>query len=425
MTLALLAVALCAALSCQARAPRELHEFLRKAEPEAKWSLSKAEGYRRIDLVSQRWQGGLWRHTLALVEPERRSRSGLAVLEITGGPVNDRDLAMARTAARTTGVPVAVLFDIPNQPIWDRREDDLIAHSFERYLETGDPSWPLLFPMVKSAIKAMDALVDATRADAAPVRRFVVTGASKRGWTSWLVGAAGDKRVAGIAPRVFDMLDFPAQLEHQMSLWGRYSPRISDYTSRDLPEALSGERGMSLAAMVDPYRYRSELRVPTFAIVGANDDYWAPDAHTLYWPGLSQPRWLQIVPNAEHGMGDRAWEIPGLAGFVRSLAGGTAMPTASFRAEVGESIVVHGEFSEQPRLMTVWSAESDTLDFHRSEWKAAASMSIESKDPQGPSKPSLAFARGSKNKAFFTEARFGVGSGQRVVCSPVTIVRAQ
>ena len=148
-----------------------------------------------------------------------------AILFITGDgprPGDNIDLGLISGA---TQLPVYMLFNIPNQPLWDMKEDDLIAHTFNKYLETKDPTWPLLFPMTKSAIKAMDAIQDFSAKTGHPVKKFIVTGASKRGWTTWLTAATRDKRVVGIAPLVFDNLNFTPQMSHQLEHWALTASR--------------------------------------------------------------------------------------------------------------------------------------------------------------------------------------------------------
>ena len=67
----------------------------------------------------------------------------------------------------------------------------------------------------------MDAVQELSRREwHQPVREFVVSGASKRGWTTWLA-AVHDARVRAIAPMVFDNLNFARQMTRQRRLWAR------------------------------------------------------------------------------------------------------------------------------------------------------------------------------------------------------------
>ncbi|HTQ10153.1 MAG TPA: PhoPQ-activated protein PqaA family protein, partial [Fimbriimonadaceae bacterium] len=218
--------------------------------------VSKRDGYswRRdeqsgiFSLTSGPWQGSEWNHQVVIVRPNGSDAAhGMAVLYITGGEPNPLDIEEAQTIADRANLPVAMLFHIPNQPIFDLWEDDLIAHTFERFIDTGDLTWPLLYPMTRAAIRAMDMLEEA-----AGIAKFVVTGASKRGWTTWLTAATGDARVIGIAPMVIDNLNFPAQMAHQIECWGGYSEQIEDYTRRELQNEMDSIRGGELVAMMDP-----------------------------------------------------------------------------------------------------------------------------------------------------------------------------
>jgi PhoPQ-activated pathogenicity-related protein len=77
----------------------------------------------------------------------------------------------------------------------------LISYTLHQYKQDGDASWPLLFPMVKSAVRTMDAIQDFGKSRFQKnIDQFFISGASKRGWTTWLTAATQDTRVKAIAP---------------------------------------------------------------------------------------------------------------------------------------------------------------------------------------------------------------------------------
>src|SRR5262249_23490546 len=147
-----------------------------------------------------------------------------------GGKASPLTILLGMEMASKMNAPVAFLYDIPNQPLLgDKKEDALIAETFVRYLESKDESWPLLFPMVNSLVKAMDALqAFAQREWNFIIRYFVVSGGSKRGWTTWPTGAV-EPRVKAIAPLVIDTLNMKAQMPYQLKSYGKYSEMIGDY----------------------------------------------------------------------------------------------------------------------------------------------------------------------------------------------------
>ena len=67
---------------------------------------------------------------------------------------------------------------------------------------------PLLFPMTKAVKRGFDETVKFLKSKNVKfTEKFYVAGASKRGWTSWLITAV-DKRVIGAMPIVFDLLNW-------------------------------------------------------------------------------------------------------------------------------------------------------------------------------------------------------------------------
>src|SRR2546430_657604 len=120
--------------------------------------------------------------------------------------------------------------------------------------------------MVKSTVRAIDSLqAFAAHEKLAPIKRFIVTGASKRGWTTWLT-ATVDARVKAIIPMVYDNLDLQAQMPHQLQTWGQYSEQIQDYTRRGIQAKMGTTEGRRLTAMVDPYTFRRSLAMPKLIV---------------------------------------------------------------------------------------------------------------------------------------------------------------
>lgn len=406
-------------LSLWQEVPGELGQFLKAEDRSFAWQpRDYGEGVQGIRLTSQTWRGTAWTHDLVLVEPRRVAAKGIATLVVTGGSFDRRDFAAAQRLTELTGVPTGVLFDIPNQPLFGKREDALIAHTFVEYLSSGDPTWPLLFPMVKSVIRAMDAIGQWTAGGPNPLTRFVVTGASKRGWTTWLVGAAGDSRVVGIAPMVFDMVRIPEQLRHQVRSWGKYSEMLGDYTGPGLPAVVDTEPGRKLVAMVDPFSYRAALTLPKLVITGGNDRYWTVDAVNQYWGSLRGPKWYVKVPNVGHDLGDGRQAEAALAAFVLSCAGLIEMPEVQFTL-TEEFAQVRTE-SPAFKSLRVWACESPTLDFRESKWANVAMEAPGDTQSLSPRKE-VQYRRSERNQAVFAEAAFELRGIRFGVCSDVRI----
>jgi PhoPQ-activated pathogenicity-related protein len=302
------------------------------------------------------------------------------VLWNQGGKPDLVSTALGLKIAERVKAPVAFLFGVPNQPLFDgKKEDGLIAETFVRYLDTKDATWPLLFPMVKSVVRAMDALQQFARKEwGFEVKSFVVTGASKRGWTAWLTGATGDKRVKAIAPIVIDTLNLPAQMRNQVAAFGKPSEMIRDYTARKLvpiPETGAGEK---LWKMVDPWSYRDRLTMPKLIINGANDPYWPVDALNSYWDDLKGDKWVLYVPNAGHDLRQRGADgekellpmraVDTLSAFARCMIFDKPMPQVdvTYKVEDGRLWVEPQPYRKSQHL---WTAQADTRDFRKAVWK--------------------------------------------------------
>ena len=374
--LTILAVLVLAAAQFASGTP--LDDYVAKPDNSYTYSLVKTDegpGYTAyiLDMTSQSWRSKeevdrpLWKHWLTIVKPANAT-SDKALLWINGGSnggsAPDSADKMLVGIAMSAGAVVADLKMVPNQPLVfpdggrPRTEDGIIAYSFNKCLATGDNSWPLLLPMVKSAVRAMDTVqshLKSLDSGALDIKQFVVSGGSKRGWTTWLT-AAVDKRVVAIAPAVIDVLNMNEQMKHHFAAYGFYSDAIADYSEMKVFERLDTPEGQALTKIVDPYEYRDRYAaIPKCLINSSGDQFFLPDSAQFYFDNLPGEKYLRYVPNTDHGLGNSD-AIQSLLVFYQSILKNAPRPKFSWSVKADGSIEV--KTTTAPKAVKLWQASN-------------------------------------------------------------------
>jgi len=367
-------------------------------------TVSPEVNYEEMILTSQTWRGIDWHHRVKIYRGKDAVGVQQAFLLISGGNWDDArekeredrlrrmresgrsetrpavrpgarfgfdEAAIASRVVAKLKVPFAVLENVPRQPILGGKTEDVaIAHTFNQYVESGGWDWPLLLPMTKSAVRAMDALQELARREwNTELKGFVVGGASKRGWTTWLTAAA-DQRVLACAPAVIDVLNMPAQMTHQLDMLGHYSPMILAYTMLGMQSKMETPRGQELLRIVDPYTYRERVIVPKMIVLGTNDPYWTVDSLNLYWDGLVGEKYILYIPNKGHA----AIDIPRLQANAIALigraAGKVTLPKMAWEHHVTDDGLILKVKADRPaQRMWTFLADSPTKNFWAAKWR--------------------------------------------------------
>ncbi|MDR0337083.1 MAG: PhoPQ-activated pathogenicity-related family protein [Planctomycetaceae bacterium] len=370
--------------SRSADVPPDLDAYLALSDPSFQWEIvertkNSNENSLLLEMTSQVWHGIPWKHYLLIIIPNKLENSSHAALYITGKRIgskpNDGDKFLARSLAEASGMPLGTLFQVPNQPLLgDFSEDALIGETLLKTLETQDTTWPLLFPMAKSAVRGLDAMQQVLEQEMQfNIKGFIVTGASKRGWTTWLAAASKDPRIIAIAPIVIDNLNIRKQMEYQIETWGNFSPSIKDYTDRNLVRKDDNdfpEFKERLWKMIDPYSYLNRLTLPKLLVHATNDPYWTVDAAKNYWNDIPDMKYMLTLPNVGHGLDNQLPKaVMTLAVFARYAANGQNWPRMDWKLQERDSQYAVTVKTEIPDYrVKIWSAVSETKDFRQAKW---------------------------------------------------------
>lgn len=368
-----------------------------------------------LDLTSQTWRTPEevnrteWHHDVIVAVPDAPA-TNKAVLIIEGGD-NDGDppgsiqeieeddfQRLLLDGAAGLNTTVVYLGQIPNQRLIfpddpdpryvenGRKEDELIAYSWWKAINTLDPNWAAQLPMTKAVVRAMDAVEELTASPPAggsiTISDFIVGGGSKRGWATWLT-AAVDPRVSAIAPLVIDVLNVEESFDHHWNSLGLWSEAVVDYVDIGIMDLMGDSRLTALFSYIDPYVYRDRLTMPKYIVNGTNDEFFCPESSQFYWDDLIGEKHLRYVPNMGHGSGGLALlqAFADLSAYLQATLAGTTLPQFSWTLEPDGSIRV--ETVDSPTAVKLWQATTPTTRDFRNTFGPAPVWSSSNLTDQG------------------------------------------
>jgi PhoPQ-activated pathogenicity-related protein len=380
-----------------------------------------------LELTSQTWRSEkdvdrpVWKHWLTIVKPDKLS-SSKGLLYIGSG--NNRNPAprtiseRARMIATATQSVVAEVAMVPNQPLYftdspdkARTEDDLIAYTRVKHFTTKDDFWLVRLAMVKSGVRALDAVQEFMASAAGGQHKldeFVVTGASKRGWTAWLVGVV-DPRVIAVAPMVIDALNSEAITRHHYEVLGFFAPSLKDYVNHGLfPHKLGTPEYQAVLGIEDPFNYRrrAKLKLPKFMLNAAGDEFFLPDNSRFYYGELPEEKHIRYVPNTKHNLAESD-ALQSLAAFYQAVITNHLRPHFTWRKEKDGRLVVTSK--DKAQAVRLWQATNPAArDFRLDIIGKAYTSTLLTPEPNGSyvgrvSAPPKGFT------AFFVELEYASG----------------
>jgi PhoPQ-activated pathogenicity-related protein len=357
--------------------PNVLDAYVAKPDPTFAWKVEKTftgAGYHGavLELTSQTWMTAadsdrpVWKHWLTITVPNTVTAKK-AFLYIDGG--TNTSAAPTDSSARfaamaiDTGSVIAALSNVPNQPIRftatpdkARSEDDMIAYLQATYDPNRNPNALARLPMVKSGTAAMTAIQQFLASDAGgklPIDGFVVSGGSKRAWTSWLVGLL-DTRVIGMIPIVINVLDVDATTRHHWEAMGYFSPALGDYVKAGLIPDQTGLKMKAVNTIEDPlnYRGRPAMKMPKFIVNAVGDEYFPPDNTKFSYHLLPGSKQLRMLPNSRHSTAGTDIN-ESMTAWYGSLIHNTPIPEYTWTVRDDGTLVVNPG-AQKPSKVLLW-----------------------------------------------------------------------
>ena len=330
-------------------------------------------GY-HIKMISGEWLDSKkvdqveWWHYVDIIIP-KQTTSSTGIMFIDGGEKSDDyfrlDAQSIENAIKTEAVIVNVS-NIPFQPLNflsseqdSFEEDDLIAFAWNKFLKQGakqkDVEWLPRFPMTRAIVRAMDLAQEIVLQNDIVVKDFVVSGASKRGWTAWTT-AAVDSRVKAVVPMVIDMLNLVPSFENHYRSYGEFSPAVQEYVNYNIQDWLGTEEFKVLMSYIEPFSFIDKFTMPKYIINAGSDEFFSTDSWRFYYDKLPGEKIIRYVPNKNHSL-DGRYLTEDLVSYFYRVINDIEIPSLSWYLSDKKLIAeldYDGEYD-----VSVWTAKND------------------------------------------------------------------
>lgn len=228
--------------------------------------------------------------------------------------------------------------------------------------------------MTKAAVKAMDTVEDFLSKGVpgtgyqAKVSKWGVAGASKRGWTTWLVAAVVPDRVHAAIPIVLDMLNFNKNIRHMYRNYGGWSWALKDYEDMNYTAHLDDPNNALLSTIIDGYFYRERLTMPKLVINTGMDEFFMPDDTHWWWNDMPSPKHFLMMPNTEHSCATGILEmLPAVGAWLKTHFDGRSAPEFDWKIDTnGTGNITVDVGNTAPHAVAMWHATTcngDRRDF--------------------------------------------------------------
>lgn len=312
-----------------------MDDYVSKEDPHYKWEFLEHHTVHTVfggtayalNVTSQKWldesilegpNGAIWTHQVIVVVPRNLKYTNVSYNFMTDGgndspnqklkPFEDYNIIVVDELAHNSQMVTIAIKQMPNgpfvyksDPLQKRRnENSLLSYSIMDYIQDpkANPERLIWLAMAKAGFNCMRAAQEFLKErNIADIQGWIVSGASKRGWTTYNMAATKCEtcpaKIIAIAPLIPIIPSFRQDVHRQFRSYGAFSFAFVDMTDLNYTLFLDDERNIKAMDIIDVDLYEDRLaKIPKLVMVSSSDEYMSMDWTQLYWDQMQGEKHL-------------------------------------------------------------------------------------------------------------------------------------